>query len=57
MERKKSEKQLKHVINKNLKKNNPGADRPVCFWFKIPAENHVYPWARRRVQGPTDIQT
>lgn len=43
--------------NKNLKKNNPGADRPVCFWFKIPAENHVYPWARRRVQGPTDIQT
>ena len=40
--------------NKNLKKNNPGADRPVYFWFKIPAENRVCPMAHRHVQDPTD---
>ena len=43
--------------NKNLSKNNPGADRPVYFWFKIPAESRVCPAARRRVQGPTDTST
>ncbi len=33
--------------NKNLVKNNPGADRPVYFWIKIPAENRV----NRQVQN------
>lgn len=40
--------------NKNLSKNNPGADRPVYFWFKIPAESRVCPVAHRRVQDSTD---
>ena len=44
-------------VNKKLIKNNPGADRPICFWFKIPAENRVYQRARRRVLDPTDNQT
>lgn len=41
-------------VKQNQVKNNPGAERPVWFWIKIPAENHVYPWVRRRVRGPID---
>ena len=44
-------------IKQNQVKNNPGADRPVWFWIKIPAENRVYPWARRRVRGPIGNQS
>lgn len=39
-------------VKQNQVKNNPGADRPVWFWIKIPAENRVYPWARRRALDP-----
>lgn len=41
-------------VNKNLPRNNPGADKPIYFWFKIPMENRVYPWGRRRVQDPIE---
>ena len=44
-------------VNRNLIKNNPGADKPVYFWFRIPRENRECPAAHRRVQDPTDIQT
>ncbi len=44
-------------VNKNQVKNNPGADKPVYFWLKIPAENRVYPVERRRVRGPTGKRT
>lgn len=47
-------KSMKKFAYKDTVKNNPGADNPIYFWFKIPAENRVYPWARRRGQGPTD---
>lgn len=43
--------------NKNLIKNNPGADRPVWFWLKIPAENRVCRLARRRGWDPIDTGT
>ena len=44
-------------VNRNLVKNNPRADSPIYFWFKIPAENRGCPLVRRRVRGPTDIRT
>ena len=43
--------------NKNLVKNNPGADRPIFFWLKIPAENHGCQQGQNPVRGPTEIRT
>lgn len=41
---------------KLIVKNNPGSNRPVFFWFKIPAEDRVCPSARRHAQDPIDTQ-
>lgn len=42
---------------KPIIKNNPGSDKPVFFWFKIPAENRVYPSASHRAVDPTETRT
>ena len=39
-----------------IKRNNPNADKPVYFWFRIPMGNRVCLWGRRHVPDPTDTQ-
>ena len=48
---------MKKSVKNQTVLNNPGADDPIYYWFKIPAEGREYPWTRRRVRGPTGNQT
>lgn len=43
--------------NKNLVKNNPGADRPVYFWIKIPAENRANQQVQNHALDSTETLT
>ena len=44
-------------VSRTIIKNNPGADRPVWFWIRIPKENHGYPLERRHGLGPIESPT
>lgn len=48
---------MKKLAKKQLVRNNPGWDKPVYFWLKIPAENRVCPSAQNPIQDATEIPT
>ena len=48
---------MKKSQKKPIVKNNPGWDRPVYFWFRIPKESRVCPMVQNQIPDATENPT